>query len=302
MKNNYRGRFAPSPTGPLHFGSLLAAISSYAPARQAHGKWLVRIEDVDQPRCDSNSTKSILTALEAYGMHWDEEIIYQSQRGKYYQAALDTLSHKNRIYHCACTRKEINKINPSTDRNHIYPGTCKNGIPEGKTARSIRVRTNSTIISFDDCVQGTFAQNIANEVGDFIIKRADDLFAYQLAVVVDDEEQGITDIVRGSDMLDSTPRQIFLQQQLGFFTPRYTHIPLAINSDGQKLSKQTKAPAIKLDDPRPTLINALNFLNQQVPSELRDTDIETIWQWVIQNWATNNIPSQPGLPYSDSDE
>jgi len=302
MKNNYRGRFAPSPTGPLHFGSLLAAISSYAPARQAQGKWLVRIEDVDLPRCDSNSTKSILTALDAYGMHWDEEIIYQSQRNKYYQAALDTLSHKNSTYHCACTRKEINKINPSTGSTHIYPGTCKNGIPEGKTARSIRIRTNSTTISFDDCVQGTFAQNIANEVGDFIIKRADDLFAYQLAVVVDDEEQGITDIVRGSDMLDSTPRQIFLQQQLGYFTPRYTHIPLAINSGGQKLSKQTKAPAIKIDDPRPTLINALNFLHQQVPSELRDTDIETIWQWVIQNWSTNNIPSQLSLPYSDNDE
>jgi len=302
MKTNYRGRFAPSPTGPLHFGSLLAAISSYAPARQAQGKWLVRIEDVDLPRCDSSSTKSILTALETYGMQWDEEIIYQSQRDKYYQSALDILSHKNSIYHCGCTRKEINKITPSIESINIYPGTCRNGIPKGKTARSIRMRTNSTPISFEDNVQGKFIQNIAHEVGDFIIKRADNLFAYQLAVVVDDEEQGITDIVRGSDMLDSTPRQIFLQQQLDYFTPRYTHIPLAINSDGQKLSKQTKAPAIRLNDPRPILISALNFLHQQVPNELRDTDIETIWSWAIHNWSTNKIPSQQGLPYRDSDE
>jgi len=301
-KNTYTGRFAPSPTGPLHFGSLVAAISSYAQARQQHGRWLLRIEDVDLPRCDPTSTKLILEALEAYGMHWDGDIVYQSQRNELYQAALDKLAIQKMIYGCACSRKEISKNTPSTSKNTIYPGTCRDGLAEGKTARSIRVRTNNQKISFYDALQGNYTQNISEDVGDFIIKRADDLFAYQLAVVVDDEEQGVTHVVRGSDMLSSTPRQIFLQQCLGYSTPDYIHTPLAINPDGSKLSKQNKAPAVELDDPRPTLLKALDFLCQQPPAELRDSDIDSIWKWVIQHWSLKSIPAKQAITYNEANE
>jgi len=300
--SSYRGRFAPSPTGPLHFGSLLAAASSYAQARQQQGQWLVRIEDVDLPRCDTSSTTQILKALETYGMHWDEDIIYQSQRNSFYQDALDKLVAQGDIYDCACTRKEINQSAESTDTIGIYPGTCRNGLAKGKTARSIRMRTDDNEIVFVDKVQAPLSQRLLKDVGDFIIKRADNLFAYQLAVVVDDEAQSITEIVRGSDMLDSTPRQLFLQQHLSYSTPDYIHIPLAVNNKGQKLSKQNMAPAINLADPRPTLINALEFLNQQPPADLRDTSIDDIWQWVIDNWSVKNIPAKTQLAYNDNHE
>jgi len=297
----YRGRFAPSPTGPLHFGSLIAAISSYAQAKQRRGKWLVRIEDVDLPRCNNESTTLILKALEAYGMHWDEEILYQSQRTDIYQAAMDTLLTKNMCYHCACSRKQI-KENTNSNNISIYPGTCRNGVEKSKQARSVRLRTNDAIIQFKDEIQGQFSQNIYNNVGDFIIKRTDNLFAYQLAVVVDDYEQNITEIVRGSDMLDSTPRQIFLQQCLGYSSPNYIHTPLAINIDGSKLSKQAKAPAIDLNDPRPHLVKALHFLGQQPPHELLETDVNTIWVWAIQHWSVNAIPAVLGITYNEDNE
>jgi len=302
MNPKYRGRFAPSPTGPLHFGSLLAAVSSYAQAQQHQGKWLVRIEDVDLPRCDSTSTSLILKALEAYGMYWDEEIIYQSQRNEYYEAALDLLTTQNDTYGCACTRKEINKTITTRNPVSIYPGTCRDGIAKGKTARSIRIRTNNTEVSFIDVVQGRFSQCLGRDVGDFIIKRADNLFAYQLAVVVDDELQGITEVVRGSDMLDSTPRQIFLQQRLKYFTPDYVHIPLAANPDGCKLSKQAMAPAVNVTEPRPTLIKAFNFLGQQVPNELSNANIESIWEWAIENWSVKKIPAALSLTYNEANE
>jgi len=299
---SYRGRFAPSPTGPLHFGSLLAAASSYAQARHQQGQWLVRIEDVDLPRCDTSSTTQILKALETYGMHWDEDIIYQSQRNSFYQDALDKLAAQGDTYDCACTRKEINESAESTVTMGIYPGTCRNGLAKGKTARSIRMRTDDNEIVFVDKVQAPLSQHLLKDVGDFIIKRADNLFAYQLAVVVDDEAQAITEIVRGSDMLDSTPRQLFLQQRLGYSTPDYIHIPLAVNNKGQKLSKQNMAPAINLVDPRPTLINALEFLNQQPPADLRDTSIDDIWQWVADNWSVKNIPAKTQLAYNNNHE
>jgi len=298
----YRGRFAPSPTGPLHFGSLVAAISSYAQARQQQGIWLLRIEDVDLPRCDPQSTSLILDALETYGMHWDEEIIYQSQRNDVYQAALDKLQSDNNCYGCACSRKQINENTTSENKTLIYPGTCRDGLAEGKAARSIRLRTNNEEIAFCDILQGDFSQNILDEVGDFVIKRADNFFAYQLAVVVDDEEQGITEIVRGSDMLDSTPRQIFLQQRLGYSTPRYMHTPLAINPDGTKLSKQNKASPVDLDNPRPTLIKALDFLCQHPPDELQECNIDSIWEWAIQHWSVKSIPAKQGILYNETDE
>jgi len=302
MKKTYRGRFAPSPTGPMHFGSLLAAISSYAQARQQQGKWLVRIEDLDLPRCDTTSTKLILNAIEAYGMQWDEDIVYQSQRDDYYQAALDILIEQGDTYGCACTRKEINNATTTNETNDIYPGTCRNGLQNGKKARSIRMRVSDVGTNFIDSVQPPFSQNLITDVGDFVIKRADNLFAYQLAVVVDDALQEITEVVRGSDMLDSTPRQIFLQQRLNYLTPEYMHIPLATNTAGQKLSKQTLAPAIETADPRPTLINALHFLQQDIPTEFRDNSVDEIWQWVVKNWSAKNIPARPGLVYNKTNE
>ncbi len=301
-KNSYIGRFAPSPTGPLHFGSLVAAVSSFAQARAHQGQWLVRIEDVDLLRCDTTSTTLILNTLAAYGMHWDDEIIYQSQRDDAYQTALDILKNKNLSYGCACSRKDINENTTSSDTALIYPGTCKHGLAEGKIARSVRLRTDDQEISFNDIVQGYFIQHISKQVGDFIIKRTDGLFAYQLAVVVDDAEENITEVVRGSDMLDSTPRQILLQRLLGYSTPTYMHTPLAVNSDGRKLSKQNRAPAIEVNDPRPTLLKALNFLGQQPPGELRNSDIDSIWEWVIKHWSAVAIPAQHSITYNESHE
>ncbi len=299
MNASYRGRFAPSPTGPLHFGSLIAAVSSFAQARQQQGKWLLRIEDVDLPRCDTTATTQILKALESYGMIWDEDIIYQSQRNTLYQTALDELNSKNLSYGCACSRKQINENMSSANRRLIYPGTCRDGLPNGTSARSIRLRTDNKEVHFNDIVQGHYSQNILKEVGDFIIRRADNLFAYQLAVVVDDQEQAITEVVRGSDMLDSTPRQILLQQLLGYSTPRYMHIPLATTPDGNKLSKQHHASPIPTDDPRPTLIKALAFLQQQPPADLRDCDISSIWAWTFKHWTTKTIPAQHSILYND---
>lgn len=302
MPSNYRGRFAPSPTGPLHFGSLLAAISSYAQARQHNGQWLVRIEDIDLPRCDPAFSTDILKTLECYGMNWDEEIIYQSQRDELYQTVLDDLSAKNHSYGCACSRKQINENITDADKQPVYPGTCRNGLKEGSIARSIRLRTNNKTITFNDLIQGNYSQNIASQVGDFIIKRADNIFAYQLAVVVDDEMQNITEIVRGSDMLDSTPRQIFLQQLLAYSTPAYMHIPIAVTAEGQKLSKQNRALPVATDDPRATLIEALTFLQQQPPQDLQDCDIDSIWAWIIQHWSVKAIPAQYAIPYNDAND
>jgi len=305
MTNNsinasYRGRFAPSPTGPLHFGSLVAAVTSYAQARTRQGKWLVRIEDVDLLRCDTASTALILKALEAYGMNWDEQIIYQSQRTDIYQYALDILSQKKLSYGCACSRKQINENITSSNKARIYPGTCRDGVAKDEAACSVRLRTSKQKICFEDILQGSYTQNIPVEVGDFIIKRTDGLFAYQLAVVVDDSEQQITEVVRGSDMLDSTPRQILLQRSLNYATPNYMHTPLVLNADGTKLSKQSKAVPINLEDPRPTLINALNFLCQHPPAELQDTDVETIWAWALEHWSVNAIPAKLGITYNET--
>jgi glutamyl-Q tRNA(Asp) synthetase len=245
----YRGRFAPSPTGPLHFGSLVAAVGSYLHARAAGGEWLVRMEDLDTPRCVPGAAEGILRTLERYGFAWDGDIMYQSARTEAYRAALESLKQRGLAYPCACSRKEVELR---------YPGTCRGGIAPGRTARSWRVRTD------DD---------------DFILLRADGIFAYQLAVVVDDEAQGITHVVRGADLLDSTPRQVYLQRLLGYPTPAYVHLPLALNEAGQKLSKQTRAPAIDDMPAGATLLAALRFLGHAPPLELDPASPSEIWRW-----------------------
>lgn len=286
---SYRGRFAPSPTGPLHFGSLVAAVGSFLDARHHQGQWLVRIEDLDTPRTIREAAVDIIGTLEAYGLHWDEEIIYQSQRTATYQAAFEQLQSRQHLYPCACSRKEIADSALQHGDELIYPGTCRTGLPTGKTARAWRVRVNDAHITFSDRLQGNITQDLANEVGDFVVQRADELFAYQLAVVVDDAAQGITDVVRGADLLYSTPRQIYLQRLLGFATPAYMHLPVAVNAQGEKLSKQTLARPVGKNSAATTLFDALVFLRQQPPAELRFSDVGQILCWATAHWQPNTL-------------
>ena len=297
MSSVYRGRFAPSPTGPLHFGSLIAAVASYLDAKSRGGEWLVRIEDLDPPRVARGAADDILRTLEACGMQWDGAIVYQSTRFDAYHSALHRLRQRGVIYPCACSRREIADSALAGIEGPVYPGTCRSGVAAGKTAHALRVDTRGVSIGFDDAVQGPVRQNLETEIGDFVLYRADQVFAYQLAVVIDDAGQGITDIVRGADLLYSTPRQIYLQQLLGFPAPRYAHVAVAVNAQGEKLSKQTHAPAIDAAAPLPALIAALRFLGQQPPHELSgrsgmrsDAALSPLWQWAIANWRIERVP------------
>jgi glutamyl-Q tRNA(Asp) synthetase len=279
---SYVGRFAPSPTGPLHFGSLVAALASWLEARAAGGKWLVRIEDLDAPRARKGATSAILRWLEAAGLAWDGPILYQSARREHYRAALERLERAGLTYWCGCTRKEMADSALSIDGARIYPGTCRGGLAPGKLRRAVRLRTSPEPIEFTDRVQGRIVQSVEREVGDFVLFRADGLYAYQLAVVVDDAEQGVTDVVRGADLLDSTARQILLQRLLGVPTPRYLHVPVAVNAAGEKLSKQTGARAVEPGD----LPRALAFLGQHPNPDL---------SMAIKNWDPARIPRARAL-------
>ncbi len=282
----YVGRFAPSPTGPLHFGSLVAAVASWCDARAAGGRWLVRMEDVDKPREMPGAAAGILRTLEAFGLHWDGTVMVQSERTAAYRAALDHLAPH--VYPCACTRREIaDSALVAPDGAAVYPGTCRNGLAPGRVPRAIRVRVDDATVTFDDAAQGRIAQSLARDVGDFVLLRADGLFAYQLAVVVDDAEQGVTDVVRGADLLDSTPRQIFLQRLLGLPQPRYLHVPVATNAAGEKLSKQTLAAAIDPGRPVPALVAALRFLGQTV-ADVDDRD--AMLAAAVARWDRSRIP------------
>jgi glutamyl-Q tRNA(Asp) synthetase len=260
------GRFAPSPTGPLHLGSLVAALGSYWLAKRVGGRWLVRMEDLDAPRVVPGSAEEILGALERYGLQWDGEVVYQSQRTALYEKALGALREKGLVYDCACSRAELRgAASAPLGREPIYPGTCRNGIAPGRTARAVRFRAPDEVIAFDDLLRGRVEENVARETGDFVVRRADGLFAYQLAVVVDDEEQGVTQVVRGGDLLSSTARQIALQRALGYRTPEYAHLPLVVNDKGEKLGKRDGAlPIETLDDERvaATLAEAARILSE----------------------------------------
>jgi glutamyl-Q tRNA(Asp) synthetase len=293
MPSDYCGRFAPSPTGPLHFGSLVAAVASYAEARQHGGAWLLRIEDVDTQRSVAGADAEILATLAACGMRHDGEIVYQSRRSDAYHAALQRLRQRDLAYPCACTRREIADSALRGVEGPVYPGTCRHGTG-GRPPRAWRIRTQGAHIAFDDAVQGRIAQDLETDIGDFVLYRADHVFAYQLAVVVDDAEQDITDVVRGADLLDSTPRQIWLQQQLGLPTPRYLHLPVAVNVAGEKLSKQTRAPPVDRARALPALAAALAFLGQQPPAF---ASIPALWRWVQEHWRAAHIPRARVLPH-----
>ena len=282
----YKGRFAPSPTGPVHFGTLIAAVGSYLQAKINNGKWLIRMEDVDTTRKVEGSDKEILDTLEAFGFEWDEEIIYQSGQTEYYQIALEQLINQSSVFPCLCTRKQLSK----TDGD-IYPGTCRDrNLPE-KNEHALRILAKNTTIEFDDIVMGKQSQNIAQQCGDFVIKRRDGLFAYQLAVVVDDARQNITEIVRGSDLLDSTPRQIYLQQRLGYPTPDYCHLPLAVDAEGNKISKSEGATRIDIKNREKLICSVLDFLGQCPPADLSDSNINDIWSWAVRHWDVSHVSS-----------
>lgn len=288
-RDPYRGRFAPSPTGPLHFGSLVSALASWLDARANRGVWLVRIEDIDAPRTVPGAAQDILDTLARFGMVADEPPVCQSQRMPLYQQALERLQASGLVYPCGCTRKEIADSLVRAHARHTtlaYPGTCRNGL-HGKPARAWRLRVpddDAAIVTFDDGWQGPQTQNLATEVGDFVLRRADDQWAYQLAVVVDDADQGITHIVRGADLLDSTARQIYLQQCLGVPTPAYLHVPVVTNADGEKLSKQTGALALNVAEPLVALNDAARHLGLRL-SGAAATSLETFYLEAVAAWA-----------------
>jgi glutamyl-Q tRNA(Asp) synthetase len=288
------GRFAPSPTGPLHFGSLLAALASFLEAKKHHGQWLVRMEDLDKPREMAGAASHILQTLEDFGFAWNGEVVYQSQRDALYQAALNQL--QAHTYACTCSRKEIADSAQHGIDGLIYPGTCRDKHII-KTPNATRVKVDEQPIAFEDAIQGTIQQTLASQVGDFVLKRADGLFAYQLAVVVDDQAQGITQIVRGADLLDSSPRQIYLQHLLGYATPQYAHIPVASNLAGEKLSKQTLAPAVNAKEACQWLCLALDFLGQQPPKDLAAHSATDIFAWALQHWDINKITKQRSIVF-----
>lgn len=285
MTPPYVGRFAPSPTGPLHKGSLVAALASHLDARAHRGQWLVRIEDIDEARTVPGAAEDILHTLQVFGMHWDGEVVWQSRRKDLYKTAFECIGRH--VYPCGCTRREIadSRIGIACDGATIYPGTCRGGLAPGRAPRAYRLRVpdqGSDVTSFDDRWIGRVTQTLTTEVGDFVLKRADGFWAYQLAVVVDDAEQGVTDVVRGADLLDSTPRQIYLQRLLGYPTPRYLHVPVVTNASNEKLSKQTGAKALDLARPLDELREAARFLQLDVKQA---RSIDDFWQMACAAWV-----------------
>jgi glutamyl-Q tRNA(Asp) synthetase len=277
----YCGRFAPSPTGPLHFGSVVAAVGSFLQARRCAGQWLVRIDDLDGPRTAPGAANIILAELERLGLHWDGDICYQSTRTDRYREGFESLRQAGWTFPCGCSRKDF---------DGVYPGTCRHGLAPGKRARTRRMRVADITVVLDDGVQGQCTQRLHESVGDFVLRRADGIFAYHLAVVIDDADFGVSEIVRGADLLDSTHRQIHLQRCLGLPTPGYVHLPVAVNGVGQKLSKQTYAEPVTGKPAVPLLIGALEFLGQQPETDLVDARLDELWSWAIAHWRMDRVP------------
>ncbi len=295
MPNNkpqpYKGRFAPSPTGAVHFGTLLAAVGSYLQAKKNDGEWIIRMEDVDLTRKVSGADTDILHTLEAFGFEWQGEILYQSAQNEYYENASQQLIEQSRVFPCLCTRKQL-----AESGNDIYPGNCRQRQLPEKSDHALRVIADDTNITFNDAIMGKRSQHMAKQCGDFIIKRRDGLFAYQLAVVVDDAMQGISEVVRGADLIDSTPRQIYLQQLLAYTTPTYCHLPLAVDSHGNKISKSEGAAKVDVKNKEKQLCEVLSFLGQQPPADLSDCSINDIWHWTINNWNLDAVPQKKRRP------
>lgn len=290
--SKYIGRFAPSPTGPLHFGSLVAAIASYCDAKANNGQWLVRIEDLDKPREVAGAADNILQTLQNFGLQWDADVLYQSNRTDLYQTALAQLIKQEQAYPCQCSRKTIQTNATQTGpEGAIYPNTCIKKPIKPRSDTAWRMKTAHITITVKDAILATETQAIDKLFGDFVIKRADQLFSYQLAVVVDDALQGITNIVRGADLWQSTSRQIHLQHVLGYPTPQYAHVPLITNAQGQKLSKQTLAQAIEVKDANGLIFDVLRLLNQNPPETIKFAEKKEILDWGIANWKLTQLPT-----------
>ena len=289
-ESGYIGRFAPSPTGPLHFGSLLAALASFLDARANQGKWLMRIEDLDPPREPAGSAELILQQLQDFGMNWDDEVLYQSTRLGAYEEVMGQLQDKGLAYPCDCTRPQIREM------GLVYNGSCRERSTPPEKPYALRLKTEALKIGFDDVIQGHFSQQLELDAGDFVIRRKDELYAYQLAVVVDDEFQNITHVVRGWDLLDSTPRQIYLQRVLNYQEMSYIHIPIIVDEKGQKLSKRAFAPSIETDRASEAIYKALVFLGQVPPAEIAIERPESQLQWAIANWDSQAVAKVSSLP------
>ncbi|KJV06407.1 tRNA glutamyl-Q(34) synthetase GluQRS [Methylocucumis oryzae] len=275
------GRFAPSPTGPLHLGSLLTALAGFLEARSQQGLWLLRFDDLDTPRNQPGAVDAILTTLDTFGLHWDLNVVYQSQHLPDYHDYLSQLANNEQVYRCRCSRKTLNSA--------IYPGTCRAQTILASEAHAIRIKTNPQVICFTDALQGVIAHDIRAQHGDFILKRKDNIFAYQFAVVIDDALAGVNQVVRGCDLLLETPKQLYLQQLLGLATPRYMHVPVIVDANGQKLSKQSYAAAVDTHNPAQTLYDLLILLKQQPPKKLSLATVNEILTWAITHWQTTPL-------------
>lgn len=286
---HYVGRYAPSPTGSLHFGSLVAAVASYLDARSQAGTWLLRMEDLDKPREMPGAADDILRTLAGFGFEWDSEVIYQSKRDQIYQAALDTLINMDLVYPCNCSRRDVIAIAHAGIEGPVYPGSCRSGMSKQRSTKAWRVKANAEHVIFNDFFQGSIDHHLKTDIGDFVIKRADGLFAYQLAVVVDDAEQGITHVVRGADLLNSTSRHVLLQYLLTLHSPHYAHIPLVTNAQGEKLSKQTNAAPVNVADAGHHLVNAFQFLGIDTQLYSSRDSLNNLWTQALQDWNMSHI-------------
>ena len=282
------GRFAPSPTGELHFGSLVAAVASFLEAKSRPGYWLIRVEDIDPPREVAGSADRILQTLQSFGMRSDRPVLFQSERRENHRRAVDRLLDEGKAFHCGCSRRDL-------PPSGIYPGTCRNGLPEGTKPRAVRLKVDSRAIRFLDRIQGEVSESLDRTTGDFVIWRADDLPAYQLAVVVDDAFQGVDQVVRGHDLIGSTARQIHVARSLGLDIPEYAHHPVVIAADEQKLSKRLESDPVATQPRARALERALHFLGQPCP---RDMTLRELWGWALQHWNLERIPRIQGAPLS----
>ncbi len=277
---HYVGRFAPTPSGPLHFGSLLTAVASYMEARVNGGEWKLRIDDLDAPRVAPGAVDEILRTLERHGLCWDGEIYYQSAATDHYESAIETLVGQSLCFDCTCARKDLH-------RHIIYPGTCRHRPARMCANAAIRVRVPPTEYAFEDGLVGHFAHRLSEDIGDFVIVRRDRIVGYQLAVVVDDDAMCVTDVVRGADLIDNTPRQLFLIERVGLKTPRYTHVPVIAERSGAKLSKHTLATAVDNRFPAQNLRSVLDLLGQNPPTL---TTVNALLDWAVAHWQLSAVP------------
>ncbi|MES1947741.1 glutamyl-Q tRNA(Asp) ligase [Salinisphaera sp. C84B14] len=283
------GRFAPSPSGALHIGSLVAALSSFLQARAQGGRWLLRMDDLDTPRVEPGAAARILDALRFFQLEWDDEVLYQDGRRPAYRLAIERLKHAGLAFDCGCTRREARSGRVGIE-GPIYPGTCRAGLPAGRHARSVRFRVGGQLVRVADAVQGIYEQRLDRDIGDFVIRRADGIVAYQLATVLDDAYQGVTEVVRGADLLSSTPRQIALQHALGVDTPRYAHVPVVVDPAGEKLGKSTGAIPLRPEKPGAQLTRCLVWLGQRPPETLWDASARRVLNWGVDNWSLDRVP------------